>query len=114
MFRSSLLASALAVFGLAIPGSPALAAVSLIVVNENSFSEDAIMEVYVSPVDADGWGPDRLGSPVPLGEYREIDLSSFGDRLCRFDVLIVDEDNESYEYPDVDLCNNPPYIYFSE
>ena len=80
--------------------------------NKNFLSKDAITEVCVSPVDADGW-LGRLGSPMPLGEYRKIDLSSFGDRLCWFDVLIVDEDNEPYEYLDVDLCNSPPYIYFS-
>ena len=52
----------------------ALAAVSLIVVNENSRLGDSVVEVYVSPTEATGWGPNRLRASIPPGDYAEIDL----------------------------------------
>ena len=91
----------------------AQAAVSLIVVNENTVHDDAIVEVYVSPTEATGWGPNRLRASVPPGEYAEIDLRAFGDQICEFDVMLVDEDGEAAEIAGVDLCTEP-YIYFRE
>ena len=44
---------------------------------------------------------------IPVGEYVEIDLRSFGDGLCWFDVLIVDGGSEEYVYSELNLCETP-------
>ena len=107
--RLALLAAAAA-----LAPTSAQAAVSLIVINENNTVHgDAIVEVYVSPTEATGWGPNRLRASVPPGDYAEIDLRAFGDQICEFDVMLVDEDGEAAEIAGVDLCTEP-YIYFRE
>ena len=80
---------------------------SLVVENANTWDDDEIKEVYVAPVGVSGWGPNRVSQRIPVEEYIEIDLDGFGDGICWFDILIVDTDDEGYEYLEQDLCEAP-------
>ena len=88
-------------------------AVTLVVENANTWYNDEIKEVYVAPVGVSGWGPNRLQQWIPVGEYIEIDLDSFGDEICWFDIQIVDADDDEYVYQELDLCA-APILEFNE
>ena len=81
-------------------------AASLIVENLDPYEEE-IVKVYVTPIDMSAWGPNRISQPIPAGEYIEIDLDSFGDAICMFDVLIVEDDDDEYIYELMNLCRSP-------
>lgn len=98
---------AFALAGLAIVSVARTEAANLVVENGNTWDDDEIKEVYVAPVGVAGWGPNRIWQRIPIGEYIEIDLNSFGDGICWFDVLIVDADGEEYVYHELNLCERP-------
>ncbi|MDE2334804.1 MAG: hypothetical protein KGK10_09740 [Rhodospirillales bacterium] len=73
---------------------------SLEVVNQARL---AMNQVYVSPVGAGTWGPDRLGDrTLSPGTTLRVELGHGAQ--CRFDVLIVFEDASREEYRGLDLC----------
>ena len=84
-------------------------AATLIIENSDSFDEE-ITEVYVAPVEVSVWGPNRISQPILAGEYTEIDLDGFGEAICFFDVLIVEDDADEYEF-EMDLCRSPILIF---
>ena len=86
-----------------------LEAATLIIENSDSFDEE-ITEVYVVPIELSAWGPNRISQPIPAGYYIEIDLDSFGEAICIFDVLIVEDDADEYEF-EMDLCRSPILIF---
>lgn len=92
----------------AVPCSAALPADVLIVQNRDA---DTILSVYAAPAAVSGWGPNRLRSAIPPGEYAEIDLRIFGDRVCLFDIFIEDDDGGTTEYTNIDLCESPYVTY---
>ena len=71
---------------------------TLLIVNESDF---VIEEIYITDVDASGWGPDVTRDDV-LFPQEEILLT---DIPCDFyDVLMVDETGLECEVLDIDLC----------
>ena len=71
---------------------------TLLIVNESDF---VIEEIYITDVNASGWGPDLTGGDVLFPE-EEILLT---DLPCDFyDVLMVDETGLECEVLDIDLC----------
>ena len=71
---------------------------TLLVVNESDF---VIEQLFITDVDASGWGPDLTASDVlfPDEELLVTDIS------CGFyDVLMVDETGLECEVLDIDLC----------
>ncbi len=61
-----------------------------------------IYYVYVSPDKSDSWEEDVLGEEVlPDGETRRINL--YGYKSPVFDIRLVDEDDDSYTFWDVDV-----------
>ena len=102
-----------AVFVLTAWSNSSFAAASLVVVNENTFYGDAVVAVHVAPSTVSGWGPNRLFGRLPVGENVEIDLRTFGDNICWFDILIVDDGAEEYEYYEINLCSES-LLFFTE
>jgi hypothetical protein len=71
---------------------------TLLVVNDSDF---VIEELYITDVDASGWGPNLLGADAlfPGEEFRVVNIA------CGFyDVLLVDETGVECELLNVDLC----------
>jgi len=63
-----------------------------------------IAELYVSPADDDEWGEDVLGRDILKdGEKVEITFSR-REKACKWDLKIVDEDDDSVTWEDIDLC----------
>lgn len=61
-----------------------------------------IFYVYVSPDKSDSWEEDVLGDEVlPDGETRRINL--YGYKSPVFDIKLVDEDDDSYTFWNVDV-----------
>ena len=92
----------------AIPCAPAFAADALIIEN---LSTRTVVAVHVAPVGMTGWGPNRLGPALPDSEHAVIDLGVFGSDICLFDVLVEDNQGESSEWTNVDLCDDPYLSY---
>ena len=66
-------------------------------------SNQAIDQVYVSPVSATGWGRDQLGDDtIDAGANAPIRLHADGN--CVFDLRIVYEDGRSEERRGVNTC----------
>ena len=65
-----------------------------------------IYYIYVSPATSDSWGTDRLGSNV-LMTGRSFQVSSL-DLSPRnlYDILIIDEDSDTYTFYDISLSPN--------
>lgn len=63
-----------------------------------------INELYVSPSDDDEWGEDVLGRDV-LKNNERVDISfSRKEKACKWDLKIVDEDDDPIVWEDIDLC----------
>lgn len=63
-----------------------------------------ITELYVSPSNDDEWGEDVLGRDV-LEDGQKVDIQfSRGDKACKWDLKIVDEDEDDVIWEDIDLC----------
>lgn len=96
---ASLLAAAAASFaaGCTVEEGPADA--SLTVINNSDF---VIEEIYLTDVDARGWGANVLSTDVLFpGEELVLDVD------CGFyDALLVDEDGVECEIEGIDLCLN--------
>lgn len=61
-----------------------------------------IMYAYVSPANAQSWEEDVLGSSVlPNGDTYRVNLRGY--RSPYFDIRLVDEDNDSYTFWNVDV-----------
>jgi len=61
-----------------------------------------IFYIYVSPDKSDSWEEDVLGAKVlSAGETRRINL--YGYKSPVFDIRLVDEDDDSYTFWDVDV-----------
>jgi hypothetical protein len=66
----------------------------------------AVLQVYASGVERQGWQDDRLGPPLPPGASRRIHLGPPG-APCLYDFRIVLEDGRSQERHGVDVCSAP-------
>ncbi len=72
------------------------------IVNKTGFT---ITSLYASPVKAKNWGSDILGEgEMASGRTLEIKFSGYGDKVCRFDVMLKDEDEKEWIVEDIDLC----------
>lgn len=61
-----------------------------------------IFYIYVSPDKSDSWEEDVLGDKVLMhGDSRRINL--YGYKSPIFDIRLVDEDDDSYTFWDVDV-----------
>jgi hypothetical protein len=64
-----------------------------------------IYYVYVSPDKSDSWEEDVLGKDVLSdGETRRINL--YGYKSPVFDIRLVDEDDDSYTFWDIDVSED--------
>ena len=72
------------------------------IVNKTGFT---ISSLYASPVKTKNWGSDILGEgEMATGRTLEIKFSGYGDKVCRFDVMLKDEDEKEWIVEDIDLC----------
>jgi hypothetical protein len=63
-----------------------------------------ISELYVSPNTSDDWEEDVLGKDV-LAHGEELAISfSRTEKSCMWDLKIVDEDKDTVEWEQLDLC----------
>lgn len=63
-----------------------------------------ISEFYVSPSDDDEWGEDVLGRDV-LMHNDKVDISfARKEKACKWDLKIVDEDDDPIVWENIDLC----------
>lgn len=63
-----------------------------------------IMELYVSPDEANDWEEDVLGRDV-LKHNESVDITfSRGEKSCDWDLMIKDEDGDEIEWDSLDLC----------
>ncbi|HVL69561.1 MAG TPA: hypothetical protein VM364_20045 [Vicinamibacterales bacterium] len=63
-----------------------------------------ITELYVSPTEDDEWGEDILGRDVlKNGESADISFSR-REKACKWDMKIVDEDDDEVVWTAIDLC----------
>ncbi len=70
--------------------------------NDTGFN---VWYVYISSVDSDSWGEDRLGDEVIMdGDTFEFCMPGYGSD-CSFDVKITDSDGDSYVKMGVNLCS---------
>src|SRR5688500_2217467 len=64
----------------------------------------AVNELYVSPSNDDEWGEDVLGQDIlKNGEKVEIEFAR-KEKACKWDLKIVDEDDDPIVWEDIDLC----------
>lgn len=69
----------------------------LLIDNQSSFD---LYEIYVTPIDAEYWGPDQLdGSILEPGEALSLGLD-----CDYYDVLVVDDFGHECEILDLDVC----------
>lgn len=64
-------------------------------------SDWAFVQLFVSPVDENAWGPDQLGQHV-VGSGESISLQ--GVPCDTYDVKLVDEDGDQCVVGGVDIC----------
>jgi hypothetical protein len=63
-----------------------------------------IQELYISTTKDDKWGEDVLGQDV-LKDGARVDIKfSPKETSCRWDLKIVDEDDDDVEWEDFNLC----------
>lgn len=63
-----------------------------------------INEFYVSPSDDDEWGEDVLGRDV-LKNGEKVDITfSRSEKACKWDLKIVDADDDDIIWKGIDLC----------
>lgn len=63
-----------------------------------------VTHIFVSPSNSDTWGEDIMGKDVlGVGESVEIEFSR-SERECRWDLKIVDEDEDEIVWTGLDLC----------
>lgn len=73
-----------------------------VVTNKTGF---AITELYVSPSAKNDWEEDVLGTDVlENGKSTTVTFEGYGDKVCKFDIKIVDEDDEAWVIEKIDLC----------
>jgi hypothetical protein len=76
---------------------------SVRIVNKTGY---CVYYAYISPVSSGSWGSDRLGSGVLLNG-RSITISSLPlSATSRYDIRLIDEDNDSYTKRNVSLSPN--------
>lgn len=63
-----------------------------------------INELYVSPSNDDEWGEDVLGADI-LKDAAKVDIEfARKEKACKWDLKIVDEDEDDITWEDIDLC----------
>lgn len=63
-----------------------------------------IAEVYVSPTKSDSWEEDVMGRDV-LGHGERVDIVfSRKEKACKWDLMVVYDDEETAEWHGFDLC----------
>jgi hypothetical protein len=76
---------------------------SVRIVNKTGYT---VYYVYLSPVSSETWGSDRLGSNI-LQNNQSITISSLPlDSGNRYDIRLIDEDNDTYTKRNVRLSAN--------
>lgn len=68
------------------------------IINQTGYN---ILEAYISPVESNSWEEDVLDETLPVGASTRIDLTGFDSPM--FDIKLVDEDGDSYTFPNVDV-----------
>lgn len=64
----------------------------------------AVHELYVSPSNDDAWGEDVLGRDI-LEHGAKIDIEfARKEKPCKWDLKIIDEDDDPIVWEDIDLC----------
>lgn len=71
---------------------------------------NAVVELYASPSNADGWGPERLGDNG-LEAGRSLRLRLGRTRVCSFDVAVVYDTLRREEKRDIDICATRQIIF---
>jgi hypothetical protein len=72
-----------------------------------------IFYVYVSPDKSDSWEEDVLGDEVLTnGESRRINLYNYKSSI--FDIRVVDEDDDSYTFWNVDVAKRDITVTLSD
>jgi hypothetical protein len=63
-----------------------------------------VTHIFVAPSSSDDWGEDIMGKDVlGAGESVEIEFSR-SERDCRWDLKIIDEDEDEIEWTGLNLC----------
>ncbi|MCH9651793.1 MAG: argininosuccinate lyase [Deltaproteobacteria bacterium] len=71
-----------------------------VLVNDTGFD---IYEVYISETRDDDWEEDVLGEDI-LEDGDRLDMTFRGRKACLWDIMAVDEEDDSIEWTAVDLC----------
>lgn len=69
-----------------------------------------IFEIYVSPETSDDWEENILGDDI-LEPGEEYNITFTGYDECIFDIMIVDEDGDTYTKMEIDLCSDYEVIF---
>lgn len=73
-------------------------------------SAEPIFNVYLSPVQSDGWGTDRLGNEVIMPGDREA-FNPGTARGCAYDIRVVYKSKKTEERRRVDLCETDKVVF---
>lgn len=82
---------------------PSVAAPKKATVRIVNQSQWELHHIYLSAIDDDGWGPDRLGKDV-LAKGEALTIAGIACGL--YDVKVVDADGDECIVEEVDLCGN--------
>ncbi len=71
-------------------------------VNKTGFTISAL---YVAPAKDRDWGEDILGEDeMPSGKTLDITFKGYGKKVCQFDVLLKDQDDNEWVVEGINLC----------
>lgn len=72
-------------------------------INVHNVANVDLVEVRISDIDNNSWGPDLVGGYIPSGWVDTLDpMNTRG--YCRFDILLGYSDGSTAEIYDVNLC----------
>ncbi|MEM9552805.1 MAG: hypothetical protein AAGC60_00980 [Acidobacteriota bacterium] len=64
---------------------------------------DTLWEIYISETSNDDWEEDVLGRDV-LDNGARLDISFHGRRACLWDIMVIDEYENSVTWNSINLC----------
>jgi hypothetical protein len=71
-------------------------------VNKTGFTISAL---YVAPAHDREWGEDILGEDeMPTGKTLDITFKGYGKKVCQFDVMLKDQDDNEWIVEGINLC----------
>ena len=82
----------------------------VIIVNNTGYP---VLEVYISPADADSWGQDRLadGQILSSGESLTLNLPLAVETMDTYDIRLVDSDGDSYVQWDLQVSPDDTIVF---